>query len=188
MSDNEQFCSNCGVKLDSNSHYCPSCGLRVPGRNEAQVAEEREAVAQVMKSRPRWAAYLMLVYGIPLLCLGIYYYIDASAITDALWDNSTFVDTMDDLGVTMSEYEQYIEWFGMAWVVSGVSAIASAMLCFVRKFYYLALVVCLISAIFSISGIFALLMSLLAFWLVVTSKFGFAEFEGELNEELQKIQ
>lgn len=188
MTDQIEFCAQCGAKLSLNTKYCPECGNRVPGRNQEAVEAEKEMIRTAIRSRPRWAGYLMLIYGIPLLCMGLYYLIDAQGITDMLWQNSTFVDQMNSLGITMEEFEKYLIYFGSAWIISGASGIISAALCFTRKHYYVALVLCIISAILAVSGFIAMFFGLISFWIILSSKLGFKEYESKMEEELQVIE
>ncbi len=188
MTDQYEFCTQCGAKLSPNTRYCPECGTRVPGRNPELVEAEKEAIRTSLRSRPRWAGWLMLIYGIPLLCLGLYYLIDAQSITDMFWQNPTFVEQMNALGITMADFEQYLVYLGTAWIISGASGIISAALCFYRRFYYAALALCIVSAILAVSGFLALFFGLISFWIILSSKGGFKEFEDEVEKELNSIQ
>ena len=151
------------------------------------VEADREVIRESVKARSKWAGYIMLIYGIPLLCLGLYYFIDAQGIVDALWQNSIFVEEMSELGITKGEAEQYLIYFGSAWIIAGAAGIISSILCFKRTHYYFALGLCAISALFAASGMFTLLLGIMAFWMILTSKYGFKEHEPKLEEELEKI-
>lgn len=188
MTDQNEFCTQCGAKLSPNTRYCPECGTRVPGRNPEAVEAEKEMIRTAVRSRPKWAGLLMLIYGLPLLCMGLYYFIDAHGITEMLWQNSTFVEQMIELGITQTEFEKYLAYFGVAWTISGASGVISAVLCFTRKYYYAALGLCILSAILAVSGFLALFFGLISFWIILSSKAGFKQFEGRLEEELNTIQ
>lgn len=188
MTDQIEFCTQCGAKLSLNTKYCPECGNRVPGRNPEAVEADKEMVRTALRSRLSWAGFMMLIYGLPLLIMGLYYFIDAQGITDMLWQNSTFVEQMKELGITQAEFEQYVVYLGTAWIISGASGVISAALCFRRKGYYPALVLCIVSAILAVSGVFAFFLGLIAFWVILSSKAGFKEYAEKLEEELQVIQ
>jgi hypothetical protein len=63
-------------------------------------------------------------------------------------------------------------------------AILSSLLCIKRKSYVLALILCIVSVIFSITGFITFLFGLIAFWLVASSKLGFEEYKDDLEEYL----
>jgi|GEM_PF-1263158 len=187
MAGHERFCSNCGASFSAETKYCPECGNRVPGMDPKAVEADREVIRESVKVRTKWAGYIMLIYGIPLLCLGLYYFIDAQGIVDMLGENSAIVEQMNELGITKSEVEEYLIYFGSAWIIAGVAGIVSSVLCFKRTHYYFALSLCAISALFAASGLFMLLLGIMAFWMILTSKYGFKEYESKLEEELETI-
>ena len=77
MEDNQNFCVRCGQNLAPDAKFCPACGTRVPGRNQEQVEEERQAVRDLAKSRLNWATAMMLIYSIPFMLIGIYLLVDS---------------------------------------------------------------------------------------------------------------
>jgi hypothetical protein len=151
------------------------------------VEADREVIRESVKIRSKWAGYVMLIYGVPLLCLGLYCFIDAQGIVDMLWQNSIFVEEMSELGITKDEIEQYMIHLGSAWIIAGVTGTISSVLCFKRTHYYFALGLCAISALFATSGLFTFLLGIMAFWMILTSKYGFREYESKLEEELETI-
>lgn len=180
----QDFCAKCGIKLSSDVYYCPSCGYHIPGKKEAEVKVEKDLVRTTLQSRAKWAGYLMLIYGIPLLIMGVYYMVASGSIADALWNDPNVHKQLVDWGITYDELVKYLQYWGIGWFVSGAMAILSSLLCIKRKSYVLALILCVVSVIFSITGFITFLFGLIAFWLVASSKLGFEEYKDDLEEYL----
>ncbi|MCK9322396.1 MAG: zinc-ribbon domain-containing protein [Candidatus Methanomethylophilaceae archaeon] len=188
MSDHSEFCTQCGAKLNSNNHFCPECGAGVPGMNPEKVKAEKEAIRESIKGRLGWAGIMILVYSVPFLIMGLYYLFDSTSIANALWNNSTIHQQLINMGWTFENLKDYLMYFGAGWLISGATGIIAAVACFKRTNYYVAMIFCLISALFAITGIFAFLLGFLAFWFIMSSKLGFKENEAELEEQLNTIE
>lgn len=181
----EEFCVKCGVKLSKDAYFCPSCGYHVPGKEEAEKAAERNYLINMFQSHAKWAGYLMLIYGIPLLILGLYYLFDSNGIANSLWNDSNIHQQLVDWGITYDELVKYLQYWGAGWLISGVAGILSAVLCIKRRSYILALILSMISVVFAITGFITFLIGLIAFWLVASSKLGFEEYKDDLEEFLK---
>lgn len=182
----QSFCEKCGVRINADAHFCPSCGYRIPGRNEEEVAKERQFVRDMVLNRAKWAGYLMLIYGIPLIIVGVYYFVASDSIANAIWNDPTAHQQLVDWGLTFDDVTNYLSYWGIGWLVSGIAGICSAVLCIKRVHYIPAVILCIVSVIFSITGFLSLIIGLIAFWLVISSRLGFKEYEDKLDEIVEQ--
>ena len=187
MVDNQNFCEKCGQYLNEGAAFCPACGARVPGRSPEQIEAEREQVRSVMASRLKWAAMMMLVYSIPFLVLGIYISVSLDSIVSELINNPSYESYMELIGLFETELHTLLQQCGLMFIVSSVCGILSSVLCFKRRLYWVAVILCILSFIIGSTGFFALFMGLGAFWLLLSSKLAFDEYSDKLDEELAKI-
>ena len=187
MADNQNFCEKCGQYLNEGAAFCPSCGKRVPGRSPEQVEAEREEIRSVMSSRLQWAAIMMLVYSIPFLIIGIYISVSLDSLVNELISNPTCESYMEMVGLSESELRYVLQQCGILFIVSSVCGIPSSLLCFKRRLFWVATVLCILSFLIGSTGFFALFMGLGAFWLLLSSKLAFTEYSDKLDEELSKI-
>lgn len=188
MEDNQNFCIQCGQALADDARFCPACGARVPGRNPEQVEEERQAVRDVMKYRLNWAIALMLIYSVPFLIIGIYLVADLDGIVNMILTEPAYQDYVEYYGWTYDELQEVLQVASFAYILSSVCGIVSAVLCWRKTKYWLALALCIISMFTGAMGLFALFMGMFAFWTILTSKLAFAEYSDQLEGELAKIQ
>lgn len=188
MEDNQNFCIHCGEILATDAKFCPKCGARIPGRNQEQVEEEKQAVRDGMKYRLYWAIALMLIYSIPFLIIGIYLMVDLDGIVNMIMTDPLYADYVDYYGWTYDQLTDVFQIASYAYILSSVCGIISAALCWKRRFYWVALVLCIISMFTGAMGLFALFMGMFAFWTILTSKLAFQEYQDQLEGELSKIQ
>jgi hypothetical protein len=187
MSDDRTgFCSQCGVALGTNTKYCPECGVRVPGRSPEQVAEEKEAIRASLKARLMWSGVFMLIVAIPMLCAGIYRLVDVDSIINLVLNDPYWSQLVANYGMSESEVRSIIENFGYAALASGIFGLIVAATCFMRRFYFVALLACMMSALFGTAGFFGLILGLIVFWMILSSRYGFKEHEAGLDEYLNE--
>lgn len=188
MEDNQNFCIHCGQTLAADAKFCPACGTRVPGRNQEQVEEERQAIRDVMRVRLNWAIALMLIYSVPFLIAGIYLAVDLDGIVNMLMTDPLYTDYVDYYGWTYDELHGVFQVASFAYILSSVCGIASSVLCWKKTKYWIAVILCLVSMFTGAMGLFALFMGIFAFWTILTSKLAFREYSDDLESELNKIQ
>ncbi|MGN0098262.1 MAG: zinc ribbon domain-containing protein [Candidatus Methanomethylophilaceae archaeon] len=187
MVDNQNFCVKCGQFLDEGARFCPACGMRVPGRSLEQVEAEREEVRSLMTSHLKLAAIMMLVYSIPFLIIGIVITVSLDSIVDELINNPSYESYMEIMGLSETELHDVLQQCGLMYIVSSVCGVLSSVLCFKRRMYWVAVLLCILSFLIGSTGFFALFMGLGAFWLLLSSKLVFSEYSDMLDEELTKI-
>lgn len=187
MDNNQKFCTRCGKQLGQDVTFCPDCGLRVPGMAPEQVEQERGMVREILDSRLKWAAAMMLIYSIPFLILGVYIAVGVDGFVDELFTNPAYADYVDFYGLTPDEVTEICQYVSIMYVVSSICGIVSAVLCLKKRMYWVASIFCVLSFLLGCVGFFALFMGLGAFWLIMTSKLGFQEYSEKLDAELEKI-
>lgn len=188
MEDNQNFCIRCGEVLATDAKFCPKCGVRIPGRNQEQVEEERQAVRDGLKYRLYWAIALMLIYSVPFLIIGIYFVADLDGIVNTIMTDPFYASYVDYYGWTYDELYDVLQVASYAYIISSICGIAAAVLCWKRVGYWAALVLCIISMFVGATGLFALFLGMFAFWAILTSKLSFKKYEGQLEQELNQIQ
>ncbi len=188
MISNSSFCEECGENLADGVKFCPKCGTRVPGRSPEQVVAEKESIRSALYSRLQWSGILALIVGLPLLFIGIYILVDINEILNFLITDPYTSALIKEYGLSEEELRSIVTYAGNIAIVSGVCNVLSAILCFIRRYYILAIILCFVGAITAISGFFMLLIGLLAFWFMLSSKLAFKEKEAELEEVLQNIR
>ena len=156
--DNQNFCTRCGHVLSESARFCPECGARVPGRNPEQVEEEKQAIRSAMDRQLRWAAILMLIYSIPFLVIGVYTALSIDSMTDLVVNDPNFSSYADMYGLTYDEVHEYFEYAGYAFILSSVLGLVSALCCWKRSHFWVALVFCVLSVFTGAAGFVAMFM------------------------------
>lgn len=183
----QNFCTHCGHVLTADQRFCPECGTRVPGRNPEAVQQEKADIKYGIGRQLVWAAALMLIYSVPFLVVGIYVALSAESMTDMMFDDPTILSYIEQYGFTRQDVLDYFEVASIAYIISSVCGIVSAYLCYTKQHFWPALILCVVSVMTGVAGFVALFMGLFAFWLILSGKMGFKEYESELDSELSKI-
>ncbi len=187
MEENQEFCVRCGHYLTEGAQFCPECGLRVPGRSPEQVEAEKEQIRSLISKRLDYAAILMLIYSVPFLIVGAYLVLDLNGVVQMLLSNPTYADLISSYGLTESELHDFLMWSSVAYIASSAMGIVSAVLCHKRRMYWLALSLCVMSMLTGVAGFIAMMMALGAFWMILSSKMAFREYESRFEEELSRM-
>ena len=188
MEDNQNFCVQCGQYLAPDAKFCPACGARVPGRSPEAVEADRQAFRDGLRYRLYWAMALMLIYSIPFLVIGVYLAVDYSGIANMIMTDPLYTGYVDYYGWTYDQLCDAFQVASYAYILSSVCGIVSSVLCWKRRHYWVAVILCMVSMFTGASGLFALFMGMFAFWIILTSKLTFSEYADDLEGELNRIQ
>ena len=187
MEEKKQFCTRCGRYLEQGVSFCPDCGLRVPGRSQEQIEEEKAQVRSAMNTRLKWAGIMMLVYSIPFLIIGIYIFVCLDGFVNELFTNPAYADYVDFYGLTQDEMTAFLKYVALIYIASSACGIVSSILCFKRRLYWVAMVLCVMSFLMGTMGFFGLFIGLGAFWMLMSSKLCFEEYSDRFDDEFSKI-
>lgn len=172
--DESKYCSGCGNELAADMQFCPRCGKVVSGSDaEKDIKEkEREITAFVLESRRTWLTFLLAVYAIPVVILGIIALADAGAIASSIYSSAEFHDWLISHGYSYSEadIQNYLTYAAAMVVGSGACALITMACLIIRKMWIVAVIACFISAMLCFWSIFGLLIGLLVAWQVFISK------------------
>ncbi|MCL1984583.1 MAG: zinc ribbon domain-containing protein [Methanomassiliicoccaceae archaeon] len=165
MDEEIYFCPHCGKNLPVGSPYCPACGARL---NDPQ-ADVREKAIIEEKSRDRItiAVILLSVSAVITIVMGLYYIASAESMVDTIMD--AYGSLLTDY-YTAESLTSFIKMLG--WIVIGIGALfaVTALLAFMRKFWILTVILCLIAALFGVLGLISLVLGLIAFYFIYKSK------------------
>ena len=186
--DNQNFCTRCGHVLSASARFCPECGARVPGRNPEQVEEEKEAIRSAMDRQLSWAAVLMLIYSIPFLVIGVYTAVSMDAMVDLVVNDPNFSSYADAYGLTYDEVHAYFEYAAYAYIISSVCGLVSAVCCWKRTHFWVALILCILSIFTGAAGFLALFMGFIALWMIIGARGRFREYAANFEEMLSRIE
>lgn len=185
LTEEQRFCTYCGQNLSGNARFCPSCGTKVPSDDPAVAEAEKAKIKDSLGNQLNWAAVLMLVYSVPFLIFGLYLLIDLNSIVDILMADPNFVEMY---GFSREEVTQYFNYAVFAYLASSICGIVSAVLCWKRMHYWVALILCIFSVFTGAAGFLALFMGLFAFWMILAGRIGFSEYSDKLDEELAQMR
>lgn len=170
--DNQKFCAKCGATITNPSSFCPECGAPISGSpgDIKLKAEYRKMESDINNARVTWAGFIILIYSVPIMIASIIGLIYIDDIVNNLITNSDFYQWMIDNGITEAQVHSYLEYALYAEIAVGLVSVLTAALCFMRKYWFLTVALCMVSAIFGTLYLFGLLLGLLAFWMILTSK------------------
>lgn len=114
------YCTTCGAEVKPNDVYCPSCGSLLAAQR--QQGGPTQTAAPVEQENPNLLIGLGLLTGLWALI--------------ALFFGVAWIET-DGL------------FLGIAFLISGITALISTVGCFIRRFYQVTFICCLVSAICS---------------------------------------
>jgi predicted nucleic acid-binding Zn ribbon protein len=173
--DGINFCPSCGKNVSPGTTHCPSCGKLLNGPEGGR----KDAAAEVVKKEDRTniAAVLILLYSVPLIFIGAYIYANADMVSEMAFEfykDTPFYSTIAD-NYTIESFAGLIRSAALATIFGAVVGVVSAILAFMRRFWMLTILLCLISAGIAILSFIGLIMGLIAFWLLLKARPAFKD-------------
>jgi hypothetical protein len=138
------FCITCGTRVQTSDRYCPSCGNNPrggPGNGNNNSSYGRRGMGKlsvVALLGFMWAACSILLGAVLLI---------------------VFSDP------NLTGIENILSMLASIHIISGICAAICSILCLTRKFYILALALCLIGSILALSSIIGIVGILCVFWI-----------------------
>lgn len=149
--ENKFFCSNCGAEMRGDMNFCPKCGTVVAGsETEKQRMEEMNAMAR--ESGFMWVKFLLIIYAIPVVIAGIVMLVNADANTNLIWNDANFQKWLTEMKYNWDWNYVHSLFVGAGSValVSGLGATVALVCVYMRKFWVVAFIACIVSTIFSV--------------------------------------
>ena len=134
------------------------------------------------------AAILMIIYSVPFLVIGVYTAFSVESMADLVVNDPNFSSYADAYGLTYDEVCEYFEYAGYAFILSSVLGLISALCCWKRSHFWVALVFCILSVFTGAAGFVAMFMGLIALWMIIAARGRFVEYEKNFEEILSKIE
>lgn len=169
--------------MRSDMSFCPKCGTVVAG-SEAEKRKNDEAKMYARESSFMWIKFLLIIYTIPVIILGIIHIANADGNANALWGNAEFQKIIAGKGITFEIVKNAFMASGVMALVSGILAGASLSCVAIRRHWLVAFVCCIASAILSVWSIIGLFIGLFVAWLIFDARDGFTE-RMERNRQAQ---
>jgi hypothetical protein len=168
----EQFCTQCGTTIADDAQFCPKCGKAVEGRDAA--TKEKQQIAQfqnaINESRIGWLVFLLAIYSIPAIIIGLYYAIDPSAMANAAWNNESIKQWLIDNNITYDQLVNYFRYFGYIIIASGAMVLVSLICTWKRTAWKIAFIACMIGSFLCFFSIFGIIIGLLVAWMIYGTK------------------
>jgi len=161
------FCPACGKNVSPETPYCPACGARL----NDPISEKRETEAEKKMGADRItiAAVLMLAYSIPLILVGIFFYVSAGNLSSEIFSDPSLAAMLAPY-YTEASFTSFIELMGILSIIAGSIGVAAAVISLMRKFWALAIILCILSALIGGLTLFGLILGLIAFWMLYRAK------------------
>lgn len=183
------FCTHCGRRLNGGEARCPECGAWL---DSAASRAEAERIRALYGRQLRVASSILLVCSVLVLALGI---------ASRLWPDE-LADALEGLAVPTwavggywdaGEAAEHLRNASLSLTVSGVCGLGAGVLTALRRHYWAAMILCSVFIIAGPSGIVWLFLEFLAFWLIMSARYGFEEYgsrigSGRLRGPGQKVR
>jgi predicted nucleic acid-binding Zn ribbon protein len=170
----EKFCTGCGKPIEPDMQFCPQCGLVVSG--SATDEEFKEARKQfglaILESRRIWLIFLLAIYAIPVIISAIWALADASNIANAVWESDSFQKWIEAHGYsyTKADIQNYITYAAGMGLASGIFAAISLVCVYIRKYWIVAVIGCLMASVLCFWSFFGIIIGFLVTWMIFCSK------------------
>jgi predicted RNA-binding Zn-ribbon protein involved in translation (DUF1610 family) len=149
------YCTSCGKELAPGSEYCPACGAQTASQDATQQDATYQNAMQTnatyrkeQEKKALIAAILLAIGAIVTLWFGI------DAMSTSASEIDDLVRELDKIGLSVNadDIENIMNAIGYFWIAGGVICLIPAVLCFMKKYYTIAI-------IFSVLGIVVGLLS-----------------------------
>lgn len=170
------FCTHCGRRLNGGETRCPECGSWL---DSAASRAEAERVRALYGRQLRIASAIMLACSVLVLMYGTASYLWSDELADALnrgtvptWAVGGYWDSDEDAA-------EYLHSAALSCILSGACGLGAGVLTALRRHYWAAMGLCSVFIIAGPSGIVWLFVEFLAFWMLISARYGFREYESK---------
>jgi len=172
--DESKFCSACGRTLEPGMQFCPQCGKVVSGSasDKDMKQQEKEFIATMNEGRRMWLVFIVGIYAIPALILGIFALLDAGNIANMIWSDTEFQKWITTHGYkyTLSDIQNYVTYATALMTASGACALGTMVLLYLRKMWIAAVILCFIAAFLCFWSIFGVILGIFVAWTIFESR------------------
>lgn len=143
--DSSSFCTGCGAPLRDSDTFCASCGAN---RDAGPASSPSQRYGQAPAKKNNTLIFLGIasaVWAVFALWEGITAILTTDAMIDSMFSSSQW-DIISDY-FTKSDLRALLLAVGAVFTVSGVLGAITAILCFLKRFYMVALICCIIASI-----------------------------------------
>ncbi len=177
--DESRFCTECGKPVEAGMQFCPQCGKVISGSaaDEEMKKQEKEFGEYISLARRNWLIFVLAIYAIPAIVVGLIALIDAPSSASAIWSSTEFQEWIRSHGITitLADLQSYITYAASLTLGSGVCAMISLILIFLKKLWIIAVATCMMAAILCFWSIFGMFIGFLVTWMIIGAKDIFEE-------------
>lgn len=169
-----RICSACGNTVSPSDAFCPYCGSTL-GDAPPQT---QQGTAPANDGHRVLIILLLGIYAVPTIVLSAMFLFSANSMADTIWNDSGFQDWIKSAGIdlTLGQIKSYIVMVGGLGLAGGLCAFLSMMFVILRKYWILAVVLCLAATLLSAWSIIGLIIGIIVTWMIYRSR---PSFEGE---------
>ena len=167
------FCTRCGERVSEEALYCPSCGCPIEGRVDPKLdgmSVQQFMEKEIIDSKVKFNTMLLLIYGIPVILMGIYMLFRLDQLTSILLADSMVQEAMVQYSLTSADITAALKYMGILITVSGSLALVAAYCVYNRKFWIVAVICTATASVLFTMSIFGLLIGLLVTWSIIGLK------------------
>ena len=153
---------------------------------EQMIADQQEAYMQYQESRMYFVSFLIAIYAIPAIFIGLFTLFNADVFASSVFTHPDFVNWLvnhPEYDITLGDVETYFYTFGGLCTGSGVAGIVSLVTICLRRFWVLSTVACFISTLLCIWSIFGLVIGFFVSMMILSAKdFFYKDYAVKLGE------
>ena len=166
------FCTKCGMRVSEEALYCPACGAPIEGRVDQStgMSAQQAMENQIVSSRMNFITMLLLIYGLPIVIIGICAVISAGHVTSILIVDDMVQEAMAQYSLTEADIKSAITYGGAIFAVSGGLALLSAICVHKRRYWIVAVLGAGAASILCTMSIFGVFIGLMVTWMIVDMK------------------
>jgi hypothetical protein len=172
--EESKFCTACGKSIEPGMQFCPHCGMVVSGSEADEEFKERqkEFGKVILMARRNWLIFFLGIYAIPVIIASIIVLVDASATANAVWASDEFQSWIASHGYdySLQDIQNFITYAGAMGLASGICALISLILVYIRKLWIVAVITCFLAAVLCFWSIFGIIIGFLVAWMIVGSR------------------
>ena len=158
--------------MPAGSSFCSKCGAVVAG-SEAEKQQVSEMQTMMKESSFMWVKFLLIIYAVPIIIVGIVNLINADANATATFNEILRVygqKYIDDNHLTVDLLKSGFVAAGVMAVISGASAAASLIFVHMKKNWLLAFICCIVATITAVWSIIGIFVGIFVCWMVFDLK------------------
>jgi len=136
---------------------------------DEKIKEQQKEIGEIVSfARRNWLIFFLAIYAIPIIIASIIVLVNASSTASTIWASDEFKEWIRSHGYnyTLQDIQNFITYAGGMALGSGICALISLILVYIRRYWIIAVIACFAAAVLCFWSIFGMIIGFIVAWMI----------------------